>query len=49
MSDYTPTEKETTNEKARLINLVRPELKDHGLVDLTTFVNNESREGFKHS
>ena len=46
MADYTPTEQETTNEKARLINLVRPELKEHGLVDLTDFINNNSTQGF---
>jgi hypothetical protein len=47
--DYTPTEQETTAEKIRLIDLVRPELKEHGLVDLTAFVNRESKDGFKHS
>ena len=47
MADYTPTEQETTNEKARLINLVRPKLKEHGLVDLTDFINRKSTEGFR--
>jgi len=49
MEDYTPTEQESTSEKIRLINLVRPELKEHGLVDLTDFVNKKSTDGFKHS
>ena len=49
MTDYTPTEQETADEKNRLADLVKPELKEHGLVDLTAFVNKESREGFKHS
>ena len=48
MADYTPSEQETTKEKKRLINLVSPELKKHGLVDLTDFVNKKSTEGFKH-
>jgi hypothetical protein len=48
MTDYTPSERETAKEKLRLIESVKPELKEHGLVDLTDFVNKKSREGFKH-
>lgn len=47
--EYTPTPEETTNEKTRLIDLVKPELKEHGLVDLTDFINKKSREGFTNN
>ena len=48
MAAYTPTPQETATEKNRLIGLLKPELKEHGLSDLTDFVNKHSREGFKH-
>lgn len=49
MSDYTPNSKETKIEKLRIIRLAKDELKEHGLVDLTDFINKKSTEGFKHS
>ncbi len=41
--------KETTKEKARLINLVKPRLEEHGLIDLTDFINKNSTEGFTNN
>ena len=46
MGEYIPTQEETSVEKRRLINLVKPELKEHGLVDLTDFINKNSSAGF---
>ncbi|MBN9380471.1 MAG: hypothetical protein J0H74_06885 [Chitinophagaceae bacterium] len=46
---YTPSSEETAVEKARLIVMVQPELKEHGLVDLTAFIEKHSKDGFKHS
>lgn len=48
MADYTPTQEETAQEKNRLIQLARPELREHGLVDLTDFVNKKGIEGVRH-
>ena len=43
--------KETEIEKHRLIELLKPELKTHGLTDLTTFVKDKSiiHENHRHS
>jgi len=48
MSDQTPSPEQTAKEKRRLIELVRPELKEHGLVDLTDFIEKNGGEGFRH-
>ena len=44
MAAYTPTPEETIDEKNRLIEVVQPELKKHGLVDLTDFIDKHSRD-----
>lgn len=49
MADKIPSEEETAKEKKRLIDLVKPELKEHGLVDLTDFINKKSTEGFTNN
>jgi len=42
----TPTIEETRKEKDKLIKLIAKEMNEHGLVDLTSFINNNSSEGF---
>lgn len=48
MAERIPSEKQTADEKNRLIRIVQPELREHGLVDLTDFVNKNAGEGFRH-
>jgi hypothetical protein len=48
MADATPTKEETAEEKRKLIQIIQPELREHGLVDLTDFINKNSSEGFRH-
>jgi len=49
MGFYTPTEAEVNNEIKRLIPLINRKLQKHSLIDLTDFINKESKDGFKHS
>lgn len=46
---YTPTVEETRKEKLRIIDLVRPELREHALVDLTDFIMKRAGEGYRHA
>jgi hypothetical protein len=46
MSEYTPDEQTTSIEKVRLIELIKTELKEHGLIDLTDYINKNSSPGF---
>jgi len=42
------SDEEMAEEKNRLIKIINPELKEHGLVDLTDFINKKSTERFQH-
>ena len=48
-SDYTPTPQETAKEKDDIIKDVIPELKEHGLVDLTDYINKHNRLSFTNN
>lgn len=49
MAEKIPTDQQTAKEKARLIGLVKPMLKEHGLVDLTDFINKNCGEVFTNN
>lgn len=48
MTNYIPSEIEVDDEIERLIPLINKKFKKHSLIDLTDFINTESKEGFKH-
>ncbi|CAN5447347.1 hypothetical protein BH10BAC2_BH10BAC2_48950 [soil metagenome] len=47
--ERTPSKEETETEKNEIINDVASELTEHGLVDLTDFIKQRNKEGFRYN